>query len=178
MGQKMNGGTTVSATMILARMAGINVFGTGGLGGVHRGGQDSMDISADLKELGNTCVAVICSGCKSFLDIPRTLEYLETQGCGVYTFADGRTGDIDFPAFYTRDSGVKSDMVVENAEEAAAMIGRSLDTRGYLSRLRLTNLSRKHVRDGPYQKSWHFDAFWYSLCKPNTRKILHSQSAD
>jgi pseudouridine-5'-phosphate glycosidase/pseudouridine kinase len=110
--------------MFLAQRAGIKVFGTGGLGGVHRGGQDTLDISADLTELGRTPVAVISSGCKSFLDIPRTLEYLETQGAGVFTFADGRTGDIDYPAFYTRESGIKSPMVVENAEEAAAIICR------------------------------------------------------
>jgi pseudouridine-5'-phosphate glycosidase/pseudouridine kinase len=108
--------------MFLAQRAGIKVFGTGGLGGVHRGGQDTMDISADLTELGRTPVAVISSGCKSFLDIPRTLEYLETQGAGVFTFADGRTDGIDFPSFYTRDSGVKSPMVVQNEKEAAAMI--------------------------------------------------------
>jgi pseudouridine-5'-phosphate glycosidase/pseudouridine kinase len=108
--------------MMIAQLAGISVFGTGGLGGVHRGGQDTMDISADLTELGRTPVAVISSGCKSFLDIPRTLEYLETQGVTVCTFADGRTGDIDLPAFYTRESGIKSPMVVQNAEEAAAMI--------------------------------------------------------
>jgi pseudouridine-5'-phosphate glycosidase/pseudouridine kinase len=110
--------------MFLAQRAGIKVFGTGGLGGVHRGGQHTLDISADLTELGRTPVAVISSGCKSFLDIPRTLEYLETQGAGVFTFADGRTGDIDYPAFYTRESGIKSPMVVENAEEAAAIICR------------------------------------------------------
>jgi pseudouridine-5'-phosphate glycosidase/pseudouridine kinase len=108
--------------MMIAQLAGISVFGTGGLGGVHRGGQDTMDISADLTELGRTPVAVISSGCKSFLDIPRTLEYLETQGVTVCTFADGRTGDIDLPAFYTRESGIKSPMVVQNAKEAAAMI--------------------------------------------------------
>jgi pseudouridine-5'-phosphate glycosidase/pseudouridine kinase len=108
--------------MFLAQRAGIKVFGTGGLGGVHRGGQDTMDISADLTELGRTSIAVISSGCKSFLDIPRTLEYLETQGAGVFTFADGRTGDVDYPAFYTRESGVKSPMVVQNAQEAAAII--------------------------------------------------------
>jgi pseudouridylate synthase / pseudouridine kinase len=108
--------------MLLAAEAGIKVFGTGGLGGVHRGGQDTMDISADLTELGRTDVAVISSGCKSFLDIPRTLEYLETQGVTVCTFADGRTGPIDFPAFYTRDSGSKSPMVVQDAREAAAII--------------------------------------------------------
>lgn len=108
--------------MFLAHRAGIKVFGTGGLGGVHRGGQDTMDVSADLTELGRTPVAVVSSGCKSFLDIPRTLEYLETQGAGVFTFADGRTGDIDLPAFYTRDSGIKSPQVVQNEKEAAAMI--------------------------------------------------------
>jgi pseudouridine-5'-phosphate glycosidase/pseudouridine kinase len=112
--------------MLLAAKAGIKVFGTGGLGGVHRGGQDTMDISADLTELGRTHVAVISSGCKSFLDIPKTLEYLETQGVTVCTFADGRTGRVDFPAFYTRDSGSKSPMVVQNAREAAAIICKLL----------------------------------------------------
>lgn len=121
----MHGGTTVSGTMILAQKAGIRIFGTGGLGGVHRGGQDTMDISADLTELGRTNVAVISSGCKSFLDIPRTLEYLETQGVCVSTFADGRTGNIDLPAFWTRDSGVRSPTVVENEAEAAAIIRES-----------------------------------------------------
>ncbi len=108
--------------MYLAKMAGIEVFGTGGLGGVHRGGENSLDISADLTELGRTNIAVISSGCKSFLDIPRTLEYLETQGVMVATFADGRAGHVDVPAFFTRDSGFKSPMVVQSAEEAAAVI--------------------------------------------------------
>lgn len=121
-GRKINGGTTVAGTMILAHLAGIKVFGTGGLGGVHRGGHDTMDISADLTELGRTPVAVISSGCKSFLDIPRTLEYLETQGVGVSTFADGREGPIDFPAFWTRESGVRSPTVLQNEQEAAAII--------------------------------------------------------
>jgi len=121
-GRKIHGGTTISGTMLLARLAGIRVFGTGGLGGVHRGGENSMDISADLTELGRTRVAVISSGCKGFLDIPRTLEFLETQGCHVSTFADGRTANIDFPAFWTRDSGVKSPSVVYTEKEAAAII--------------------------------------------------------
>ena len=108
--------------MLLARLAGLRVFGTGGLGGVHRHGQNSMDISADLTELGRTRVAVVSSGCKGFLDIPRTLEYLETQGCLVSTFADGRTGKVDFPAFWARDSGVSSPSTVFTEEEAAAMI--------------------------------------------------------
>lgn len=77
--QGKNAATTVSATMILAAAAGIRVFVTGGIGGVHRGGEDSMDVSADLTELGRTPIAVICAGAKSVLDIPRTLEYLETQ---------------------------------------------------------------------------------------------------
>ncbi|TVY75630.1 Pseudouridine-metabolizing bifunctional protein [Lachnellula suecica] len=121
-GRRLSGGTTVAGTMMIAKLVGISVFGTGGLGGVHRGGQDTMDISADLAELGRTPVAVISSGCKSFLDLPRTLEYLETQGVPVCTFADGRTGDIDLPSFYTRDSGIPSPLVIQDAKEAAAMI--------------------------------------------------------
>ncbi|RDL29950.1 Uncharacterized protein BP5553_10577 [Venustampulla echinocandica] len=121
-GHKLNGGTTVAGTMMIAMEAGIKVFGTGGLGGVHRGGQDTLDISADLTELGRTPVAVVSSGCKSFLDLSRTLEYLETQGVPVCTFADGRRGDIDLPSFYSRDSGIRSPLVVQNAAEAAAMI--------------------------------------------------------
>jgi len=108
--------------MVLARLAGIKVFATGGLGGVHRGGEVSMDVSADLTELGRTEMAVISSGCKSFLDIPRTLEYLETQGVCVGTFADGREGKVDFPAFWTRESGTPSPLVIKDEEEAANMI--------------------------------------------------------
>jgi pseudouridine-5'-phosphate glycosidase/pseudouridine kinase len=121
-GKNFNGGTTIASTMLLAELAGIKIFGTGGLGGVHRGAESSMDISADLTELGRTPVAVISSGCKSFLDIPRTLEYLETEGVYVGTFADGRKGNVDFPAFWARDSGVKSPTTVENEIEAAAII--------------------------------------------------------
>jgi len=95
-----HGGTTVSSTMLLAHMAGIGVFVTGGIGGVHRGGEDSMDVSADLCELGRTPVTVVCAGAKSILDIPRTLEYLETQGVGVLAL-----GTDEFPAFFTRRSG-------------------------------------------------------------------------
>lgn len=121
-GKPYNGGTTVSATSVLAHLAGIKVFATGGLGGVHRGVEQTMDISADLTELGRTPIAVVSAGCKSFLDIPRTIEYLETQGVAVATFADGRTGNIEFPAFYSRESGVPSPMVVQDATEAAKMI--------------------------------------------------------
>ncbi|KAF3010564.1 hypothetical protein E8E13_000320 [Curvularia kusanoi] len=121
-GKHFNGGTTIASTMLLAELAGIKIFGTGGLGGVHRGAESSMDISADLTELGRTPVTVISSGCKSFLDIPRTLEYLETEGVGIGTFADGREGRVDFPAFWSRDSGFKSPTTIKDEIEAAAII--------------------------------------------------------
>lgn len=124
-GRNFNGGTTIAGTMILAELAGIKIFGTGGLGGVHRGAESSMDVSADLTELGRTPVAVVASGCKSFLDIGRTLEYLETEGVGVATFADGREGKVDFPAFWSRDSGIKSPVTIQNEAEAAAIIRKS-----------------------------------------------------
>lgn len=108
--------------MVLAHLAGIKIFATGGLGGVHKGVERSLDISADLTELGRTPVTVISSGCKSFLDIRRTLEYLETQGVGVGTFADGRHGAVDFPAFWTRESGISSPLTIKDEKEAAAIV--------------------------------------------------------
>ncbi|KAL7266985.1 hypothetical protein RUND412_010445 [Rhizina undulata] len=114
-----NGGTTVAATMILAEIAGIKVFATGGIGGVHRGAYKSFDISADLRELGRTNVAVVCSGAKAFLDLKSTLEYLETEGVMVATF--GEMG-IDFPAFYSRSSGIPSPRVIETPQDAAAVV--------------------------------------------------------
>lgn len=122
-GVKRHGGTTIAGTMILARLAGIRVFGTGGLGGVHRGGENSLDVSADLTELGRTRVAVVCSGCKGFLDISRTLEYLETQGVAVSTFNAGRPpgANVNFPAFWA-DSRIKSPSVVQGLEDAAYRI--------------------------------------------------------
>ncbi len=112
--QKQNGGTTVAATMKCARKAGISVFVTGGIGGVHRGGEKSMDISGDLRELSCTNVAVVCAGIKSILDIPRTLEYLETQGVPVIGF---RTDE--FPAFYTTTSGCSVQSRLNSADEIA-----------------------------------------------------------
>lgn len=112
--------------MVLAHMAGIKIFATGGLGGVHRGGEDSFDISADLTELGRTPTAVISSGCKSFLDVPRTLEFLETQGVFIGTFSDGRAGKVDFPAFWTRESGISSPVTIQDEKEAAAITCQSL----------------------------------------------------
>jgi pseudouridine-5'-phosphate glycosidase len=113
--RKMTGATTVAATMIIAAMADIRVFATGGIGGVHRGVEDTMDISADLEELGNTNVAVVCAGVKSILDIARTLEYLETQGVPVIGY---QTDTL--PAFYSRNSGFPVDYRSDTAQEIAA----------------------------------------------------------
>lgn len=119
---KQDGATTVASTMIIAALAGIKVFVTGGIGGVHRGAQETFDISADLTELANTSVAVVCAGAKSILDIGLTLEVLETQGVPVLGF-----GTEDFPAFYTRTSGYGVDVKVENAQEAAAVMQAKWD---------------------------------------------------
>ena len=108
------GATTVAATMIAAEMAGIHVFATGGIGGVHRGGENSMDISADLTELARTPVAVVCAGAKAILDLPRTLEVLETFGVPVLGYATN-----EFPAFYSRESGLQLVHRVDSPEEAA-----------------------------------------------------------
>lgn len=112
--KKLDGATTVASTMIIAALAGIKVFATGGIGGVHRGASESFDISADLQELSHTNVAVVCAGVKSILDIGLTLEYLETYGVPVVGF-----GTEEMPAFYTRRSGFKVDYRVENARELA-----------------------------------------------------------
>lgn len=114
---QLDGATTVSATMLLAARAGIDVFVTGGIGGVHRDGERTLDISADLTELGKTPVAVICAGAKSILDIPRTLEYLETQGVLVAAY---RT--TTFPAFFTPDSGCTAPCRFDSPEEVARAI--------------------------------------------------------
>lgn len=143
-GKPFNGGTTISGTMVLARMAGIKVFATGGLGGVHRGGEQTMDVSADLTELGRTPVAVISSGCKAFLDLPKTLEYLETQGVAVATFSDGREGKVDFPGFWTRESGVPSPQTLQNEKEAGEIIHAHLSL-GLQSGLHFANpIPEKH----------------------------------
>jgi pseudouridine-5'-phosphate glycosidase len=115
--QKKLGATTVAATMICARLAGIEVFVTGGIGGVHRGAETSFDISADLQELAQTSVAVVCAGVKSILDIGLTLEYLETHGVPVVS-----VGQAAFPAFFTRDSGFKADFQLDTPEEQARFI--------------------------------------------------------
>lgn len=112
-----DGATTVAATMIIAALAGIRVFATGGIGGVHRGASETFDISADLEELARTEVAVICAGVKSILDINLTLEYLETRGVPVIGY---RTDEL--PAFYTRRSGFFVDRRVDNPEKIASVM--------------------------------------------------------
>jgi len=111
------GATTVAATMICAQLAGIQVFVTGGIGGVHRGAETSFDISADLQELARTSVAVVCAGVKSILDIGLTLEYLETHGVPVIS-----VGQPGFPAFFTRESGFNADFQLDTSEEQARFL--------------------------------------------------------
>ncbi|OZJ01839.1 hypothetical protein BZG36_05297, partial [Bifiguratus adelaidae] len=118
MAHKWTGSTTVSASMILAHRAGIKVFVTGGIGGVHRGAEQSMDVSADLYELGRTPIAVVCAGAKSILDIEKTLEVLETQGVTVATYGSTKA----FPAFYTPESGYESPFNVSDPDTAARII--------------------------------------------------------
>ena len=112
--QKLSGGTTVAATMICAQIAGIPVFVTGGIGGVHRENEKTMDVSADLMELAHTNVAVVCAGIKSILDIPRTLEYLETHGVPVIGYQT-----TEFPSFYTPSSGSMVQTRIDTPEDIA-----------------------------------------------------------
>ena len=115
--KKLWAATTVSSSMIIANQAGIEVFVTGGIGGVHRGAQESMDISADLQELGKTNVTVVCAGAKAILDLPLTLEYLETMGVPVLGY---KTKEL--PAFYTPHSGLPVDYQIDSPKEAADII--------------------------------------------------------
>ena len=117
-----NGATTVATTMICAAMAGLKVFATGGIGGVHRHGETTMDVSADLQELKQTSVAVVCAGAKQILDIGRTLEYLETMGVPVIG-----NGTKDFPAFYCRKSGFGVDYAAKDEQEIAKIIKTKWD---------------------------------------------------
>lgn len=109
------GATTVAATMICAHLAGIRVFATGGIGGVHRGAETSFDISADLRELAETPVTVVAAGAKAILDLPKTLEYLETLGVPIIAY-----GQDDFPAFWSRSSGLKAPLRMDSARDIAA----------------------------------------------------------
>ncbi len=120
--QKLDGATTVASTMIIADMAGLRIFATGGIGGVHRGAEKTMDISADLEELSATNVAVVCAGAKSILDIGLTLEYLETKGVPVYGY-----GTEELPAFYTRKSGFKVDYRIDDPKDMALALKTKWD---------------------------------------------------
>ena len=124
-----DGATTVTTTMMIAHMAGISVFATGGIGGVHRGAQETFDISADLEELANTSVMVVCAGAKSILDLGLTLEYLETHGVTVIGY-----GTSELPAFYTRKSGFGVDYELDTPEQLAKAfhVKRELGLRGGL----------------------------------------------
>ena len=128
-----DGATTVATTMIIAHMAGIRVFATGGIGGVHRGAEKTMDISADLEELAQTPVMVVCAGAKSILDLGLTLEYLETKGVPVIGY-----GTDELPAFYTRQSGFGVDYRVDSPAELAAMF-RAQRALGYKGGMLVTN---------------------------------------
>lgn len=113
---KREGATTVAATMLCAHMAGIRVFATGGIGGVHRGAETSFDISADLEEFARTPAIVVCAGAKALLDLPKTLEVLETRGVPVVAY-----GTDEFPAFWSRSSGLRAPLRADSANEIAAL---------------------------------------------------------
>ena len=115
--RKGSAGTTVAATMFVAELAGIEIFATGGIGGVHRGAEETLDISSDLVELARTRVAVVCAGAKSILDIEKTLEFLETQGVAIVGYRCD-----EFPAFFARSSGVKLDHRCDGLHDLARMI--------------------------------------------------------
>ena len=129
----VDGATTVATTMIIAHMAGLRIFATGGIGGVHRGAETTMDISADLEELAQTPVMVVCAGAKSILDLGLTLEYLETKGVPVIGY-----GTDELPAFYTRKSGFSVDYRADSPEELAAMFRAQRDL-GYRGGMLVTN---------------------------------------
>ncbi|KAI5750758.1 hypothetical protein M8J77_001054 [Diaphorina citri] len=116
--QKLSGGTTVSGTLVISSLVGIRLFVTGGIGGVHYDGENTMDVSSDLVELGRHGITVVSAGVKSILDIGRTLEYLETQGVCVVTFGPSRI----FPSFYTRQSAYEAPYNVDNVEDAARLV--------------------------------------------------------
>ena len=139
----LNGATTVAGTMIFASLAGVKVFATGGIGGVHRGAERTMDISADLEELSNTNVCVVCAGAKSILDLNLTMEYLETKGVAVI----GYTTD-ELPAFFTRKSGIKLLNIMDTAEEIAETL-KAKEELGLKGGMLITNpIPEEYSMDG------------------------------
>jgi len=146
--QGKTGATTVAATMICAHMAGIDVFATGGIGGVHRGAETSFDISADLPELGDTPVTVIAAGAKAILDLPKTLEYLETKGVPVLGYKTE-----DFPAFWARTSGYKVDRGYQSAADVAAVLDTQFSL-GMGGVLIANPIPESHALDAAEMESW------------------------
>lgn len=147
--QKLHGATTVASTMIIANMVGIKVFATGGIGGVHRGAETTFDISADLTELANTNVAVVCAGIKSILDLPLTLEYLETQGVPIMCY---QTNEL--PAFYTRQSG----LIISQWSNHITQIADAIHTKWAL------NLKGGVVVANPVPEAYAMDFDYISQC--------------
>lgn len=140
--KKSNGATTVAATMIGATLADIKIFATGGIGGVHRGAESSFDISADLIELAQSPVAVVCAGAKSILDLPKTMEYLETHGVPVIGYQTN-----EFPAFYTRTSGLNLEMAAHSPDEIAAVLNMQWNL-GYAGGAIIANpIDEEHALD-------------------------------
>lgn len=157
---KKMGGTTVAATMICANLAGIKFFVTGGIGGVHRGFEDTMDVSADLEELSLTDVTVICAGAKSILDLPRTLEYLETKGVPVIGY---QTSEL--PAFFTRESGYHLTLRMDSPEEIANFV-HTKDELSLKGGVLITNpIPEEHALSKEYIDSIIEDAIAESLEK-------------
>lgn len=141
----LSGATTVATTMMFAHMANIKVFATGGIGGVHMHGEDTMDVSADLVEIANTNVNVVCAGAKSILDLPRTKEYLETLGVSIVGYQTDA-----FPDFYTRDSGLKVDYRVDSTEDIAKII-RTKEELGFKAGLIIANpIPKENEMDPEY----------------------------
>jgi len=144
-----DGATTVAATMILAAAAGIRVFATGGIGGAHRGAQQTFDVSADIMELARTDVVVVCAGAKSILDLPLTLEVLETHGVPILGYQTD-----EFPAFYTRETGLDVDARVESAEEIARVVS-SRDALGIRGGMVVANpIPVEHAIDRHQIEQW------------------------
>ncbi|XXT15516.1 pseudouridine-5'-phosphate glycosidase [Sorangium sp. So ce429] len=159
-------GTTVATTMMAAAWAGIRVFATGGIGGVHRGAETTFDISADLEELSRTQVAVVCAGAKSILDIPKTLETLETRGVPVLGYKTD-----DFPAFWARQSGQKVDHRIESASEAARVIALQFEL-GMGGVLVVSPIPESHAVDARAMEAWIEEAIKGAEAEGVSRKDL------
>lgn len=163
---KLSGATTVAATMMIAKLAGIDVFATGGIGGVHRGVEETWDISADLEELAITDVCVVCAGAKAILDLPKTLEYLETKGVLVVGY---NTNDL--PAFFTRNSGIEVPIRIDTPLEIARVIKAKKDLK----------INNGILITNPIEEKYSFDkdemdnAIQTALIEMNNLKITGKQ---